>query len=170
MFNELFQEMFDDDTMSIGYELCRAKKVKLAGALDNEVKLKVNNKYDVGIKVGLDESVAPEVACSCTKAQRGENCEHMAAALAFIFLEDEIEAEEIPQTEDDAGEIAAFVDRCSEEDVKFFLSMLLAQDENLLQEFAEYVNVSNAITGEQNFDIPMEENIDIAEETHHIFE
>ena len=149
MLDDIFSEIFDDDTIAKGYEYCMANKVEVTDEIENSIELKVDNKYNVSIELQEDE--IPKMKCTCSKAAEGERCEHMAAAISFLMIDGDINDNYL-ELEDNTSDIANFIDSSSEEEVKFFLSMLMSQDLDLFDEFKEFVNINRQIAEEYQID------------------
>lgn len=150
MIEDIFGELFDDDTMAKGYEYCINNKVEVVDEFDNNIELKVDNKYNVLVELS-EENEIPKMTCTCSDGINGERCEHMAAAISYLMIDGDIN-ENYLELEDNTADIANYIDNSKEEDVKFFLSMLMAEDRDLFKEFIEFVNVSNGIAEEYKID------------------
>ncbi len=150
-----WKELFETHILERGYDYCCDGAVVNMQVSDDIITADVMGRDIYEVEITLCDGEVIDMECSCPYALEGNNCKHMAAVL-YEWSENEVQEEESEEntTNKDlflyvetmdsyrkkVAAVSDLVKSASEEDIRSFLTDVLADDEKLLLRFYNTVN------------------------------
>lgn len=150
-----WKKLFAIHILERGYDYYLENAVENLDVSDDIIRADVIGSEDYEVEISLSNGEVTDMYCSCPYALDGRNCKHMAAVL-YEWSENEVEEkkEEENAINTDLFQSAYTVNAykkkmtaveelvrsANEEDVRLFLTAVLAEDEKLLLRFHNTIN------------------------------
>lgn len=138
-----------------GYDYYLENAVENLDVSDDIIRTDVMGSEDYEVEISLSNGEVTDMYCSCPYALDGRNCKHMAAVL-YEWSENEVEEEKEEENAINTDlfqpaytvnaykkkltAVEELVSGANEEDVRSFLTDVLAEDEKLLLRFHNTIN------------------------------
>lgn len=148
-----WKKLFATHILERGYDYYLENAVENIDISEDIIRADVIGSEDYAVEISINNGEVTDMYCSCPYALEGRNCKHMAAVL-YEWSEDEEEEETANVVSADLFQpaftinaykkklavVEELVSSAKEEEVRSFLSAVLAEDDKLLLRFHNTIN------------------------------